>query len=80
MGGELRRHRISDGQTGGMPLELGPAARQYSLEPPNIRWNQCIVYSVGLVVSPQSEKRRWRSVMPSIRIGPPFGDFCGRSS
>jgi hypothetical protein len=37
MGGELRRHRISDGQTGGMPLELGPAARQYSLEPLNIR-------------------------------------------
>jgi len=37
MGGKQWHHRISDGQTGGMPLELGPAARQYSLEPPNIR-------------------------------------------
>ena len=37
MGGEQRPPRISDDQTGGMPLELGPAARQYSLEPPNIR-------------------------------------------
>ena len=25
MGGEQCHHRISDGQTGGMPLELGPA-------------------------------------------------------